>query len=262
MTVPPGSNLLKAQGAAYQITQCYCIHEPGQVCIEDIAMDRGVFVASGSVDGCEARLVRKGRKGVIRVSARIDEIGRRRFAIAHELGHWELHDASQWFVCSAADLRDYKKSPLETEANAFASELLMPTHLVRPLCETTEPSLQTISDMAEKFQVSLTAAAIRFVLLNKHECVLVFSKDGEVRWWFDKKRRHGLWINSRQPVDPRSLAGCAYAGEDVAGVCEQVPTDVWFPAADEPKAIEGFEQTAYSPRYRTALTLLSLDDAG
>ena len=117
----PAPSLIRAGGAAFKLSREYGFAHPRDIRLEDIAMDRGVLVIVGGISGCEGRLVRKGKKGIIRVSDAIPEVGRQRFAIAHELGHWELHDSTQWFVCSAADLRDYERSAIETEANTFAS---------------------------------------------------------------------------------------------------------------------------------------------
>ena len=47
-------------------------------------MTLGVLVFVGRLDGAAARLVRKGRKGMIRVSDRITVLGGQRFATAHE----------------------------------------------------------------------------------------------------------------------------------------------------------------------------------
>src|SRR4051794_28002180 len=103
----------------------YCLDKPAPVPVEDIAMDLGVLCLEAKLTGCLARLVRKGRRGIIRTDMKIREEGRKRFAIAHELGHWSLHESeSQFFICTAEQMRDYKGSPLEVEANLFASELL------------------------------------------------------------------------------------------------------------------------------------------
>jgi Zn-dependent peptidase ImmA (M78 family) len=63
-----------------------------------------------------------------------DGIGRQMFTMAHELGHWILH--RQFF---AADPQAYAvlprfqrptQTPMETEANVFAAELLVPPRLL------------------------------------------------------------------------------------------------------------------------------------
>jgi hypothetical protein len=57
---------------------------------------------------------------------------RRRFTIAHEIGHWVLHaagDRDRIVYCRITD--GEAVDPIEREANRFAAELLMPEPLVR-----------------------------------------------------------------------------------------------------------------------------------
>jgi len=63
---------------------------------------------------------------------------RRRFTIAHELGHWRLHrDAEHAVFCRsgsiAAEMPGQRLSipPVEDEANMFAAAVLMPVHLIQ-----------------------------------------------------------------------------------------------------------------------------------
>ncbi len=60
---------------------------------------------------------------------------RRRFTIAHEIGHWRLHRGSEAAVyCRHSAIDSEDASPLPTpeeEANAFAAALLMPAALIR-----------------------------------------------------------------------------------------------------------------------------------
>ena len=62
---------------------------------------------------------------------------RRRFTIAHELGHWHLHRRAELPVfCRAAAIEPPAPEapplpPAEGEANAFAAAVLMPARLVR-----------------------------------------------------------------------------------------------------------------------------------
>ena len=64
--------------------------------------------------------------------------GRRRFTIAHELGHWRLHrDADKRAVfCRSGSIAPDTQTrtvlpPAEDEANVFAAAVLMPARLVR-----------------------------------------------------------------------------------------------------------------------------------
>jgi len=95
--------------------------------------------------------------------------GRRRFTIAHELGHWYLHRAggdarfcrSEDVGGSAAELRAARR--IEAEANRFAAALLMPESLVRrdaPACRYSVPAL------ARRFGVSVAAMQVRLEALQ------------------------------------------------------------------------------------------------
>src|SRR5262245_59118721 len=105
----------------------YGFATPDDLVLEDLAFALGVVVLEGRLDSADARLIRRGQKGLIRVKEDIPEPGRKRFAVAHEIGHWELHQAvSQVLSCTSEDMvAQYKASPPEIEANYFAAELLM-----------------------------------------------------------------------------------------------------------------------------------------
>ena len=68
-------------------------------------------------------------------STEIDNSGRKKFTIAHELGHYflqhQLHDSSVF--CTTNDITEegHQNDPIEREANYFASCLLMPEEKVK-----------------------------------------------------------------------------------------------------------------------------------
>jgi hypothetical protein len=246
----------QAKGAAWRLTQEYFLDTPGPVPVEDIAMDKGVLCLEAPLTGCLARLVRKGKQGIIRTHIGIREEGRKRFAIAHELGHWFLHESeSQFFICTGENMRDYKGSPMEVEANLFASELLMPTGLFRPLAEGAEPRLATVRKLAGMFNTSLTATGMKFVDLNRHECILVLSTDGVVTWSKQKGNRSGLRIEKGMKLHPESLA--AYALEPAAELGpEVVPAQAWITDNWYERELEVTEQSWKLENYDVVLSLL------
>jgi hypothetical protein len=97
--------------------------------------------------------------------------GRRRFTIAHELGHWRLHaagpDAQARFCRSDEVGGDPAQlahlAELEREANRFAAALLMPEALVRELAAATRLSIPL---MARRFGVSAPAMQVRLQTLS------------------------------------------------------------------------------------------------
>lgn len=106
---------------------------------------------------------------------------RRRFTIAHEVGHYVLcHQREGIFIDKPDNLytiiyRDQNSSTgeylQEREANAFAAALLMPKELIHSCLKNTkfdfeDPNLDVISRLAEKFEVSNQAMGFRLSNLN------------------------------------------------------------------------------------------------
>jgi len=250
-------NLSRARDAASSLVKRFVFKRPEDIIVEDIAMARGVFVVEGHLKGSEARLVRKNDKGVIRVRADLPNSGRKRFAVAHELGHWELHgDISQFHVCTGADLMNYSGSVPELEANVFAGELLMPTVLFRPMCRILEPGLDAIMDLATKFSTSLTSTAVRFTEENKENCIVVFSEHGKVTWWRAKENSPSTWIDSRQKIHENSCAWECFHDGITRTRMRRVPSEAWFQSLSYGKRMEVYEQSMKLGNYSAVLTLL------
>lgn len=255
-------NKIRAEGTAWRITQDYCIDTPGTMPLEDIAMDRGVLCLEAPLTGCLARLVRKGKRGIIRTQIGIREEGRKRFAIAHELGHWFLHEAEsqQIYKCTEEQMREYKGSPLEVEANIFASELLMPTVLFRPRAQDEEPRLDAVKSLASLFKTSLTATGIKFVDTNRHECILVMSTNGKVNWSKQRANRSGLRIEKGMALHPESLAFHVAATLGQSGP-EVVVPEVWITQNWYERQIEVTEESWSLEGYNSVLTMLVVTEA-
>lgn len=101
------------------------------VAVEAIAEDvLGLLVEEGEID-CSGILLPAERRIVLRED---EPPARRRFTLAHELGHWVcqvLEGHSTPVYCRAEEVGVAEGKALEREANVFAAELLMPELLVR-----------------------------------------------------------------------------------------------------------------------------------
>jgi len=210
--------------------------------------------------GAEARLVRVGDSGIVRVKDSNVYSPRSRFAISHELGHWLIHSDSQGFNCTSEDLRDYKKKPQEAEANIFASHLLMPAEFVCPFVAARDIGMKTALEMADECNVSLTSASIRMMEMSKYECLLVFSRDRQVVWWVSSTDRYGIWLESKQRISRDSIA--YHLGETDRGDFseEEVPFDAWFLHYERSEVPSLTEQSRYLAGAHGTLTLLTLAD--
>lgn len=85
---------------------------------------------------------------------RKDAPTRKRFTIAHELGHLMVHEPGQAY--RDLDFRGHDRK--EMEANQFAAELLMPKWMLSIALESTGGSVQRL---ARLFQVSSDATTVR-----------------------------------------------------------------------------------------------------
>jgi hypothetical protein len=65
------ANLTRARHAAAKLIQRFAITCPEDIVLEDIAMALGVLVIEDQLEGAEARLIRKGQHGIMRVKAEI-----------------------------------------------------------------------------------------------------------------------------------------------------------------------------------------------
>lgn len=249
-----------AEARAQKLLDRFDLHRPSEIVLEDIAYTLGIEVTYRSLTGADAHLVRVGNKGGITISDRIVERGRQRFAIAHEIGHWELHaDRTQVFLCTAEDMRDYQSSPEEIEANIFASELLMPMRMMLPKYRTMPPGLAVPEDIAQRFDVSLTAATLRYVTKFKLPLMVVFSSADRVNWWRrNDDQMEYLFLEQAQVLSAESRAAQAAAGNGSDANPVPVPWAAWFPHLPE-RSGQLYEQARRFENYDVVMSLLWLE---
>ncbi len=141
--------------------------------IEDIAKQRGLRVMPYAFDeDISGVLVIEDDLGTIGYNQNESRV-RRRFTIAHELGHYELHkERSKLFMDKGFKALFRSKNSglteetqiMEQEANAFAASILMPDHLLIKELEKIEFDLSSeddIKSLAKIFDVSSTAMYFR-----------------------------------------------------------------------------------------------------
>lgn len=78
------------------------VTEPQEIDLEAIAWCFGARVKCRPLDGCEARIAASGDQAIVTVSSRCSH-RRRRFSLAHELGHWKYH-RGRLLVCRADEI--------------------------------------------------------------------------------------------------------------------------------------------------------------
>lgn len=140
-------------------------------------------------EGQSGKLIKHGDdKGFEIVINRNDPIARRRFTLAHELGHWYLHrdlmeegtHVDRLFVDGKMANPPEPFRPFhEWDANRFAADLLMPDAEVKSFLQTPTNAPRTIDQVAKHFEVSKQAAAIRIDNLGLTR--FLHDRDGKLR---------------------------------------------------------------------------------
>lgn len=183
------------------------------------------------------------------------------FTLAHEFGHYLLHrDEQTLFECSQEDLsRFIDDAQREAEANNFASQLLMPPHDFRKQVEGQELSFDLIEHCTNRYQVSLTAALLKWIEFTHKRAMLVVSRDGYVLWAKPSQPafRSGVYIKTVDcppvPMPTESLAIKKAVISDSKVECEH-NSGVWR------KNESAREMTIFSDRFDIVISLLIFDD--
>ena len=135
--------------------------------VESIAEDLlGLRIGEADELDCSGLLIPAERRIWVSGSEARQAPGRRRFTVAHELGHWVCQVLEgRWHPVYCRDVEAGANGypPLEREANVFAAELLMPEPAVRAAFDADD----SVERLAERFGVS--PEAMRWRLFNlKH----------------------------------------------------------------------------------------------
>lgn len=245
------------------------ISDPSDLLLmEDMAWARHrAVVRSAPLSGAEARLSVLGGRAVITVSTMVGNDRRRRFCIAHELGHLEMrHSGGLLNVCSTRDLNSWhhkdKQPTLEQLSNQFAAALLLPERFFAGCCVGDDPSLDCIAGLADKFDVSLTATAIRYATYCQEQVAIVYSESGFIKWFhaspdFDEL---GVFINVRGCLDSETIADRIFRGEKPRGPAKRVPASSWLSGTSIREDARLLEQSWTIPSCDSAITLLWVDE--
>lgn len=140
--------------AARRVLEQLMITQP-PVPLHDILKSRGIYLIEMKMDSIDAIFLRLDKKEFIAVK-RAAPLARKRFSIAHEIGHAVL--GHKPLVLSAVGSQLHGD---EREADEFAAELLMPRAML-----AREWFHFTPSELATRYGVSLQAMEIRLAELG------------------------------------------------------------------------------------------------
>jgi Zn-dependent peptidase ImmA (M78 family) len=178
-----------------------------------IAKEMGIFIQEKkSESGYDGYLMCANGIWGIMINSSIRSRARKRFTVAHELGHYCInhHDGGN-YRCFRKDIgaTDISTRQDEREANEFAVELLMPDKLFRADIQRRDVDLETVNWLATRYGTSMTSTAIRYARFSPNICAVVLSERGKIKYFAYsegfRKRRH-LYLSRNAPLRNGSCA--------------------------------------------------------
>lgn len=218
-------------------------------------------------EGFEAALITDECKsaGVILVASERSR-QRRRFSIAHELGHFlipsHLPRAGEQSLCSSEHLgmHDVKEQDrrrrMEAEANRFAALLLIPPPVLRAeLKAIRRPDVRDVVRLAKLFDVSKDAMARAYADHTREAVAIAVIRNGCVLRTYRNEANFPPLVAWRgQPVPSGSLAGTILQPGQVSNV-EECEAAVWI-REPEDRTVEALTEQLLGQREGFSLLML------
>lgn len=215
-------------------------------------------IVEANVSAFEGALFPLRKKGgwAILYNPTISSPGRINYTLGHEWGHYLCHrmKAPGGFECGASDVLGGTRDQ-EREADRFASYLLMPLDDFRAQVSKQSMNLDLLRHCADRYGVSLTAAALKWLESTSSCAAVVVATNGYVLWF----RRSAAAERARLffPPGMELPAGSLAARGDtlIAAEGESLPAGVW---GNRPTR----EVVIFADQYEMTISLLVFEELG
>jgi Zn-dependent peptidase ImmA (M78 family) len=258
----------KGKLAAIRLRNEIGLVDPVDLPIEDVIIVRGGYVQYKPMGKVDGRIVYGKRLSIIYINSDIQYEGRKRFALAHELGHLEMHKGTvihddnigvQWFSSTNEHM---KNGDQEYEANQFATEYLMPTVLFNSLANKESFSPQLIHYLADRFLTSLTSVMYRYFDSALHPIAMFHIDEGKVKYW-KKSIDLKVYIKDITKLPPPLYSvAMEYIEADYKPIygkgelMQPIDKSTWFELKDGDEDSEFFEYCIVTRRYKNILSIV------
>lgn len=213
-------------------------------------------------EGCSFK---NGNKYGILVNSDIQNTERKKFTIAHEIGHIQLHHLKdiKKISCYSEDIENYKTNKSkETEANKFASELILPSAEIIKLIKKNNIDFNLIKKASDFYGSSFTAAAVKIANLSDLPCILVMSKDKKVEWSIASEDLKFKYNVPHGNLPEMSSAMELFNNKNDIEIEDEIEAIEWLDDGDNNVEELDYikESSIYYPNYNRVLTLLVFPD--
>ena len=242
---------------AERLLQELGVTEPGEIDLEAIAFHLGARVRYRELEGCEARIIGRDNAAIITIGKDCS-VRRKRFSLAHEIGHWIYHKG-QTLVCRVEESVPQGRMSPERVANDYAADLLMPHYLFNQTKRAySKLNFKTVFDIADVFNTSRSATAIRLVE-GGHSPALLICHGMNGRKWFARAPDVPTRWFPKDDLDAESFAfGILFGNAPNDPAPRKIGADAWFDVRGAEKYVI-HEQTIRSSTNET-LSLVLISD--
>ena len=232
-----------------------------EIPLEMLVAGRGAILRYSKLQNSDGRIVfGKRGKAIITINSQIEYEGKRRFTIAHELGHFEMHKDILPHNDSDITLNNFKNGSQESEANQFATELLMPEKIFSQECNSQKFGPSLLRELAEKFNTSITSVVFRYIELGNYPIFIFYSQENKLKYW---KRNDGYYLKVKDitnlPVPEDSVAaefyndGTIYPKEESTQI---ISKSTWFELGKFDKDERFYEYCIITQKFNTVLSIV------
>lgn len=227
-----------------------------------IALEIGIDIVEGTLTSCEALLMYKNGKPYVIVN-KGSHPQRKRFSIAHEIGHFILHNDGVSTVCSSDFVESWETSNIpekELEVNDFAANLLMPERFFKKDADF-DPDFSEIQRLCDKYQTSVIATTRRYIEYFSAPAAFVMSRDGVISWFVPNKlfKDEKMFLDVKGKLSDGTLAHSLFRGKTSISKPKIVDQELWLKNQEKFNG-EFFELSFLIKNFGSVISILWLDE--
>ena len=245
---------------AKEIVNNLFITKPNEYSLEDIIDSvNGPIIKFEFMSEAEGRIVNGDKYSIITINFNITNPGKKRFTISHEFGHYIMHKNNKYFNCDESKFWDWNNHErLETEANYFAAELLMPTEIFLSLTKTEIFSVELIEKLRIMFDTSFLATSIRFAETGYDPIIMFCSFEGKIKWFKKHNEFPFTEIGAKFKIPPGSATYDYYKTLKIEKGPLEVDPRNWGIKSDSRSNFKFMESYIPFTQYGYVLTFISV----
>lgn len=229
----------------------------------------GATVISKPLLNSDGRIIFGKKHTLIEINSSIEFEGKKRFTLAHEIGHLIMHKGidihndneatTSWFDNTE---KQAQHSKVESEANQFASELLMPSLLFIQQQKGKKFSPQLLRDLSHYFKTSLTSVAFKYLELGDHPICLFHSYNGKVSYWKRPEEFPHFIVDRTKLVVPDDSVAMEFFEKNKIYPKEQSKQQIWKSTWflvnnwEKDEDYNFYEFAIATPKYNTVLSVV------